>query len=279
MPRARSTGPPGHREPAADGVEQRAHAVRLHRRHARLHAARSRRARRARRQAGRCLRARRAGLSRARRSPAVPGQLRRAGARERAHARAAWPLSEVAPNAPPEPRHDRRARDAARSGSPVSSAREPRRRSRRFSVGAKLVGSHHYTTWQLLQRWVRRHRAFVVAALALLVGGGIIAAVAVRQVLASRARHRTPREPRRARGAGPARAFRRRASAARRDVPRRGVSRRPARRVRTHDARRGDARRRRQRARQRVRRAGPRGRVGARRARGSSRSPMSATST
>ncbi len=67
------------------------------------------------------------------------------------------------------------------------SARELAEDLASFQAG-KLVASHHYSTWQLARRWVRRHRALVLAIVALLVGGGIVAAVTVRQVLAERDR-------------------------------------------------------------------------------------------
>ncbi len=55
---------------------------------------------------------------------------------------------------------------------------------KRFQTG-QLVGAHHYTSWQLARRWVRRRRTpLAVAAIALvvlLVGGGIAVANIIRE--------------------------------------------------------------------------------------------------
>jgi eukaryotic-like serine/threonine-protein kinase len=58
---------------------------------------------------------------------------------------------------------------------------------RRFQTG-KLVAAHDYTAWQLLHRWVRRHRAVVTATsllVAALVVGGV---VTVRRIVAEKRR-------------------------------------------------------------------------------------------
>ena len=68
-------------------------------------------------------------------------------------------------------------------------ARELAEELSRFQTG-QLVTRHEYSAWQLFRRWVKRHRAIVAAAVALLVGGSIIGAIAFRQVMAERDRAR-----------------------------------------------------------------------------------------
>ncbi len=56
---------------------------------------------------------------------------------------------------------------------------------RRFQAG-QIVGAHRYTSWQLVRRWVARHRAFVVTAAVALVAVAVIGAVAVRGIAQER---------------------------------------------------------------------------------------------
>jgi len=54
-----------------------------------------------------------------------------------------------------------------------------------FQAG-QLVAAHRYSRWALIKRFARRHRAALSAAAALLVIGGVIAIVSVRQVVSAR---------------------------------------------------------------------------------------------
>ena len=56
---------------------------------------------------------------------------------------------------------------------------------RKFQTG-QLVGAHRYSTWQLVRRWLRRHRAAVTVAAVLLVLSGAGAAVAVDKIIDER---------------------------------------------------------------------------------------------
>jgi WD40 repeat protein len=65
------------------------------------------------------------------------------------------------------------------------SARELAEDLRRFQ-GGRLVATHRYSSWELVKRWVRRHRAAVIATTALVVTASIIGVIAVRQVIGER---------------------------------------------------------------------------------------------
>ena len=86
-------------------------------------------------------------------------------------------LAVVAPDVPPDLLAIvARAMSRDASGR-YSSAAELADDLRRFQTG-QLVGAHRYSTWQLVRRWVKRHRGAVsVAAIALIVGtaGGVLA--------------------------------------------------------------------------------------------------------
>ena len=69
---------------------------------------------------------------------------------------------------------------------------------RRFSTG-KLVASHTYATRELLRRWVKRHRGAITVALTALVVLGVVATLALRNVLVARADATASREEARAR--------------------------------------------------------------------------------
>ena len=69
---------------------------------------------------------------------------------------------------------------------------------RRFSTG-KLVASHTYATRELLRRWVKRHRGAITVALTALVVLGVVATLALRNVLVARADATANREEARAR--------------------------------------------------------------------------------
>ena len=53
-------------------------------------------------------------------------------------------------------------------------------------LAGKLVGAHEYTRWQLVKRWVARHRAWVAAAALLVVGLGAIGAFSFTSIRAER---------------------------------------------------------------------------------------------
>ncbi|MCX5746135.1 MAG: serine/threonine-protein kinase [Proteobacteria bacterium] len=98
-------------------------------------------------------------------------------------------LGEVVPQAPPELVTIIARAMAKDPAARYPSARELAGELASFQAG-KLIASHRYTAAQLVRRWVRRHRALVVALAALVLGGGLVAAVMVRQVVAERDRAR-----------------------------------------------------------------------------------------
>ncbi|MDB4963618.1 MAG: Fis family transcriptional regulator [Myxococcales bacterium] len=53
---------------------------------------------------------------------------------------------------------------------------------KKFQTG-QLVGAHHYTTWQLLGRWFRRHRAPIAVAASALILVGVLSVLGVRRIL------------------------------------------------------------------------------------------------
>jgi len=59
-----------------------------------------------------------------------------------------------------------------------------------FQAG-QLVAAHRYSRWDLIKRFAKRHRAALSAAAALLVIGGVIAIISVRQVISARDEART----------------------------------------------------------------------------------------
>jgi serine/threonine protein kinase/WD40 repeat protein len=65
------------------------------------------------------------------------------------------------------------------------SARELADELRRFQAG-QLVVSHHYTTWELLSRFLWRHKAIVATSAAFAIVLAVIATVSVRNVVKSR---------------------------------------------------------------------------------------------
>lgn len=52
---------------------------------------------------------------------------------------------------------------------------------KRFQTG-QLVGAHRYSTWQLLRRWLRRHRAAVTVAAVLMAVLGVVSAMSVQRI-------------------------------------------------------------------------------------------------
>jgi WD40 repeat protein len=77
-----------------------------------------------------------------------------------------------------------------RAMAPVAADRYPTAQGlaedlRRFQAG-QLVRAHHYTPWELGLRWVRRHRALVVTALASLTALGMFGVYSVRRIAAER---------------------------------------------------------------------------------------------
>ncbi|MBL9017818.1 MAG: protein kinase, partial [Myxococcales bacterium] len=65
------------------------------------------------------------------------------------------------------------------------SAKELAEELSRFQTG-QLVAAHRYTRWQLARRWMRRHRAAIASLGALVVGAGVVGAIAVREVVHQR---------------------------------------------------------------------------------------------
>jgi WD40 repeat protein len=102
------------------------------------------------------------------------------------------PLAEVEPQVPAELAT---IVDLAMSTNPAArypTARELAADLSAFQTG-QLVGRHRYSNWQLVRRWVRRHRTAVLATLALVVGAAIVGAFAIQQVVAERDKARSAR--------------------------------------------------------------------------------------
>jgi WD40 repeat protein len=94
-------------------------------------------------------------------------------------------LSELAPEIPAE-----LVAIVDRAMAPRSSDRYPTAQGlaedlRRFQAG-QLVRAHHYTPWQLVSRWVRRHRALVLTALAAASALAAFGAYSFRRIAAER---------------------------------------------------------------------------------------------
>jgi tetratricopeptide (TPR) repeat protein len=64
-------------------------------------------------------------------------------------------------------------------------ARELSNDLKKFQTG-QLVGAHRYSTWQLMQRWAKRHRIAIAVAGAAMVVLVVVAVVSVRRILAER---------------------------------------------------------------------------------------------
>ncbi len=95
------------------------------------------------------------------------------------------PLAARVPDAPPELIAITERAMARAPDDRYPTAKELAEDLRRF-VSGQLVGAHTYTRWQLLRRWVARHRAAVLTAsiaLAALIGFG---AISVRRIAAER---------------------------------------------------------------------------------------------
>jgi WD40 repeat protein/serine/threonine protein kinase len=90
------------------------------------------------------------------------------------------PLRQVAPEAPTELCAIVEKAMARNPGDRYPTAKEMAEDLRRFQTG-QLVGSYHYTTRELIRRWVKRHRSAVAALLAIVV----IGVVAMVQVIRS----------------------------------------------------------------------------------------------
>jgi len=58
---------------------------------------------------------------------------------------------------------------------------------KRFQTG-QLVAAHEYSTWQLVGRWAKRHRALVLATLAILLVGAVGGTISMRQIVSARDR-------------------------------------------------------------------------------------------
>ncbi|MBK6531419.1 MAG: protein kinase [Deltaproteobacteria bacterium] len=94
-------------------------------------------------------------------------------------------LSELAPEIPAE-----LVAIVDRAMAPLPSDRYPTAQGlaedlRRFQTG-QLVRAHHYTPWQLVSRWVRRHRALVVTTLAAASALAAFGAYSFRRIAAER---------------------------------------------------------------------------------------------
>jgi WD40 repeat protein len=102
------------------------------------------------------------------------------------------PLAEVEPDVPAELAtivdHAMASNPAAR----YPTARELAADLSAFQTG-KLVGTHEYSVWQHVRRWIRQHRTAVFATLALIVGAAVVGVFALRQVVTERDKARLAR--------------------------------------------------------------------------------------
>ncbi|MBL8625379.1 MAG: protein kinase [Myxococcales bacterium] len=95
------------------------------------------------------------------------------------------PLAELEPDTPPELLAIVAKAMAPRADDRYASARECAADLRRYQTG-QLVGAHAYSPWQLLRRWLRRHRAVVSMSAVLVVALAATGAVAVRGIARER---------------------------------------------------------------------------------------------
>jgi hypothetical protein len=95
------------------------------------------------------------------------------------------PIAELAPGAPVD-----LITIITKAMQPVAADRYPSAREladdlKKFQTG-QLVGSHRYTLWQLLRRWLHRHRAVVGIAIAMLVVLAVVLVVSVQRIVRAR---------------------------------------------------------------------------------------------
>ncbi len=95
------------------------------------------------------------------------------------------PLAELEPDTPPELLAIVAKAMAPRRDDRYASARECAADLRRFQTG-QLVGAHAYSPWQLVRRWLRRHRAIVSMSAVLVLALAATGAVAVRGITRER---------------------------------------------------------------------------------------------
>ena len=91
------------------------------------------------------------------------------------------PLAERAPDAPPDLVAIVDRAMARKASDRYASAGELAEDLRRFEMG-QLVGAHRYSTWQLVRRWLRRHRAPVTVGAALLVVLAVVSILSVQRI-------------------------------------------------------------------------------------------------
>ena len=104
---------------------------------------------------------------------------------ERVKAGPPFPLAKLAPEAPAELIAIVEKAMARSLAARYRTAEVLAEDLRRFQTG-KLVGAHHYTTWQLVRRWLGRHRAILATAVAALVALAVVGVISVRRISAER---------------------------------------------------------------------------------------------
>ncbi len=95
------------------------------------------------------------------------------------------PLAALAPGAPRELVAIAERAMAASIDARYPSAAELAADLRRFEAG-QVVSAHRYSLGEMVRRWIRRHRAALIAAAAIVVAIGVVAVVMVRQVIQAR---------------------------------------------------------------------------------------------
>ena len=96
------------------------------------------------------------------------------------------PIEQLAPGAPPDLVTIVHKAMAYAAAERYPTARELAEDLRRFQTG-QLVGSHRYTIWQLLRRWLHRHRAVVSIAGALLALLVVVSVLGIQRIVRARA--------------------------------------------------------------------------------------------
>jgi serine/threonine protein kinase len=91
------------------------------------------------------------------------------------------PLESLEPEVPPDLLAIVRRAMARDAGERYPSAGELAEDLRRFQTG-QLVGAHRYSTWQLVKRWLRRHRTAVTVAAAAVVVLVVISAFGIQRI-------------------------------------------------------------------------------------------------
>ncbi len=102
------------------------------------------------------------------------------------------PLAELAPEAPPELVAIATKAMARAPADRYASAESLAADLRRF-VSGQLVGAHRYSAWQLVRRWIARHRAVVITVAVALIALAVAAVISVREIAAERDEARAQR--------------------------------------------------------------------------------------